>query len=179
MKFTFLIKVFFALSTIQFSPLLSWTIFRFIPKDNLLAARYERNALHAWQPRSLGFRCDKFSNHRTVLVARNCKQYSTACQNIDACRRMQTPRHYKTSMSVPQCSLFEVFSIDFEGSFPESSAGHRYLLICVEQLTGWPILAATQRATAQTVVKFLTEKIIPPFGAPGAVVSDNATSFTA
>lgn len=38
---------------------------------------------------------------------------------------------------------------------------------------------ATKRATAEIVLKFMCEKIIPVFGAPRTIISDNATCFTA
>lgn len=96
-----------------------------------------------------------------------------------ACQRMQTPERYRSNMFIPQSSLFDVYSIDFAGPFPETECGNRFLLVCVEHLTGWPIVLATKHSTAETVVNFLNKKIIPPFGPPGVVVSDNAACFKA
>lgn len=82
-------------------------------------------------------------------------------------------------MSVPQSGVFEVFSINFACSFPQTARGNKYLLVCVEHLTGLPIVAAIKRATVEIVVEFLKENIIIPFGPPGLLVNDNATCFTA
>lgn len=45
-------------------------------------------------------------------------------ETCDACQRMQTPRHYKTFMSVTQSSLLKMFSIDLAGL---SSVGVRVI----------------------------------------------------
>lgn len=82
-------------------------------------------------------------------------------------------------MKIPRSSLFEVFSIDFAGPLPKSTSGNRFLLICVEHLTGWPIVKATATATAETVRGFIESLILIPFGAPGQIVSDNAACFRA
>lgn len=43
----------------------------------------------------------------------------------------------------------------------------------------WPVVAAMEQATVEVVVKFMTEKIIPPNGALATVFNDNAAFFTA
>lgn len=93
---------------------------------------------------------------------------------------MQTSRHFKTSMSKPQSDLFGIFLIDLADPFPPTSMdGNRFLLICVEPLTGWPIVDATKNATAEVVVRFLNEKIIPPFRSSGVFLSNTAACFRA
>ena len=72
-----------------------------------------------------------------------------------------------------------MFSINFAGPFPETQRGYKHLLVCVEHLTGWPIVVPTNVATAEIVRDFVSTEIIHPFGIPKVVVSDNAQCFTA
>lgn len=52
-------------------------------------------------------------------------------------------------------------------------------MVCVEHLTGYPIVKATGRGTAEVVQSFMETNIILPFGAPGIVVSVNTICFSA
>ena len=72
-----------------------------------------------------------------------------------------------------------MFSIDFAGPFPETQRGYKHLLVCVEHLTGWPIVVPTNVAPAEVVRDFVSTEIIHSFGIPEVVVSDNAQCFTA
>lgn len=69
--------------------------------------------------------------------------------------------------------------MDFAGPRPPSRAGNRYILVCVEHLTGWPIVIATKTTTPDVVILLLREEVRRPFGTPSTIVSDNATCFTA
>lgn len=104
---------------------------------------------------------------------------ATYARTCDTCQRSRNPKPYKTVIRILQSSLFDVFSTYFAGPLPVTSQGSKYLLICVEHLTGWPIVKATSRATADVVRKFMETLIIPPFGPPGVVVGDSAACFTA
>ena len=58
------------------------------------------------------------------------------------------------------------------------SQGYKYLLVMIDTFTGWiegfPIL--TEKA--EEVVKKLLHEIMPRFGLPRSLQSDNGTSFT-
>lgn len=79
----------------------------------------------------------------------------------EVCQRMKSISQYLTSRKIPRCSLFEVFSIDFSGSFPKSTSGNQLLVIFIEHLTGWPIVKAT--APAETVKGFIKKLILITF----------------
>lgn len=72
-----------------------------------------------------------------------------------------------------------MFSIDFAGPFLPYSKGNRYVLIAVEHFSGWPLACSMADASADEVIKFVTEEIMHIFGAPRLIISDNATCFTA
>lgn len=84
-------------------------------------------------------------------------------------------RPYSTAISVPQSGLFAVFLIDFAGPLPITANQNKYLLICVEHLTGWPIMKPNVRATAEELMSFVEQERFHSFGPPTTVVSDNAT----
>lgn len=109
-------------------------------------------------------------------MMKDIAHYVKTCGNF---QKMGSTRLYTTSRFVPQSSLLDVFSIDFASPFPETTAGNKFLLVSVEHLTGWPIVSPTKLATAQTVLNFIKQKIIPPFGAPKVVITDNGACFTA
>ncbi|RMC21526.1 hypothetical protein DUI87_02392 [Hirundo rustica rustica] len=55
---------------------------------------------------------------------------------------------------------------------------HRYLLVLVDQLTHWVEAFPSPRTTAQVVAKKLLEEIIPRYGIPDSIDSDQGTHFT-
>lgn len=85
---------------------------------------------------------------------------------------------YRRELTRQITSLFEVFSIEFAGPFPETRKGHKHLLICVENMMGWLIVVTTPNVTAKVVCDFLSTEIIHPFGIPKIAVSDNEQCFT-
>lgn len=72
-------------------------------------------------------------------------------------------------------SPFERIQVDF-AEMPK--VGHlKYLLVIVDQLTGWPEAFATSQATAKATAKVLLEEIIPRFGPPWVIESDHGKHF--
>ncbi|KAL0629725.1 Gag-Pol polyprotein [Plecturocebus cupreus] len=55
----------------------------------------------------------------------------------------------------------------------------RYLLTFVDTFSGWIEAFPTSRETADTVVSILTQEIIPRFGLPATIQSDNGPAFIA
>ena len=58
------------------------------------------------------------------------------------------------------------------------SQGYKYLLVMIDTFTGWIKGFPTQTEKAEEVVKKLLHEIIPSFGLPRSLQSDNGTSFT-
>ena len=58
------------------------------------------------------------------------------------------------------------------------SQGYKYLLVMIDTFTGWIEGFPTQTEKAEEVVKRLLHEIIPRFGLPRSLQSDNGTSFT-
>ena len=58
------------------------------------------------------------------------------------------------------------------------SQGYKYLLVMIDTFTGWIEGFPTRTEKAEEVVKKLLHEIIPRFGLPGSLQSDNGSSFT-
>ena len=58
------------------------------------------------------------------------------------------------------------------------SQGYKYLLVMIDTFTGWIEGFPTRTEKAEDVVKKLLHEIIPRFGLPRSLQSDNGTSFT-
>ncbi|CAM5139605.1 unnamed protein product [Eretmochelys imbricata] len=69
-----------------------------------------------------------------------------------------------------------VWQIDFT-EFPQTQ-GFRYLLVLVDRFSGWPEAFPCRNCTAKTVALKFVREIIPCFGLPQWMESDNGTHFT-
>ena len=58
------------------------------------------------------------------------------------------------------------------------SQGYKYLLVMIDTFTGWIEGISTQTEKPEEVIKKLFHEIIPRFGLPRSLQSDNGTSFT-
>ena len=58
------------------------------------------------------------------------------------------------------------------------SQGCKYLLVMIDSFTGWIEGFPTQTEKAEEMVKKLLHEIIPSFGLPRSLQSDNGMSFT-
>jgi transposase InsO family protein len=55
--------------------------------------------------------------------------------------------------------------------------GYKYLLVLVDTFSGWTEAFPTKHETAQTVIKKLLEDILPRYGMPALLSSDNGLAF--
>lgn len=89
--------------------------------------------------------------HRDIL------EYVKSCER---CQKTKPLIPYRTTLNIPLAIIFETFSIDFAGLFPKNGSESKYLLIAVEYLTGWTIVAATGDSLAEVVIRFMEEEAI-------------------
>lgn len=73
-------------------------------------------------------------------------------------------------------NVFETIFIDFCGPYPRSKLGNRFILVIVDQLSGWVEFFALPKATSRKTAKCLDE-VFARFGPPVTMVTDNATNF--
>ena len=72
--------------------------------------------------------------------------------------------------------LFDVWGIDFMGSFP-SSFGNIYILLAVDYVSKWVEAIACPKNDANTIVGFLQRNILSRFGTPRTIISDRGSRF--
>ena len=68
------------------------------------------------------------------------------------------------------------WEVDFTEVKP-GKYGYKYLLVFIDTFSGWVEAFPTKRETAQVVAKKLIEDILPQFGFPAQVGSDNGPAF--
>nr|GEY74265.1 reverse transcriptase domain-containing protein [Tanacetum cinerariifolium] len=98
-------------------------------------------------------------------------------KNCDSCQRQGkiSQRDEMPQNSIQVCEIFDVWGIDFMGSFP-SSKGNKYILVAVDYLSKWVEAKALPTNDARVVVKFL-KSLFSRFGTPKAIISDRGTHF--
>nr|GEW27751.1 reverse transcriptase domain-containing protein [Tanacetum cinerariifolium]GEW31219.1 reverse transcriptase domain-containing protein [Tanacetum cinerariifolium] len=77
--------------------------------------------------------------------------------------------------SIQVCEIFDVWGIEFMGSFP-SLRGNKYILVAVDYLSKWVEAKALPTNDARVVCKFL-KNLLARFGTPRAIISDRGTHF--
>ena len=72
--------------------------------------------------------------------------------------------------------IFDVWGIDFMGSFP-SSFSNLYILLAVDYVSKWIEAKATRTNDAKVVLDFVRTHIFDRFGIPKAIINDCGTHF--
>ena len=70
---------------------------------------------------------------------------------------------------------FAKIGLDLSGPYPKSLAGNKYIIGFVDWYSGWCEAFAVPDKTADNVVHLLIDEIIPRFGTPLEIVTDNGT----
>jgi transposase InsO family protein len=79
--------------------------------------------------------------------------------------------------SVNVLDIFQQFSIDYVGPLPVTKSGSKYILVCVEMFTRWPMAVPTKKADAITAATFLYQQVFCTFGPLTTILSDNGAHF--
>nr|GFB44247.1 retroelement Pol polyprotein-like [Tanacetum cinerariifolium] len=106
--------------------------------------------------------------------------YKDAFELVKRCDSCQRQGKVSQNDEMPQnfiqiCEIFDVWGIDFMGSFP-SFKGNKYILVAVDYLSKWVEAKALPTNDARVVVKFL-KSLFSRFGTPKAIISDQGTHF--
>ena len=78
--------------------------------------------------------------------------------------------------TILEVELFDLWGMDFMGSFP-SSFSNLYILLVVDYVSKWVEAIPTRTNDASVVVKFLRSHIFTRFGTPRALIIDGDTHF--
>jgi len=73
-----------------------------------------------------------------------------------------------------EIEFFDVWGIDFMGSF-SNSFGNQYILIVVDYMSKWVEIIPSKTNDNKVVIKFLKENIFSYFRTPRAILSNNGT----
>nr|GEY85977.1 reverse transcriptase domain-containing protein [Tanacetum cinerariifolium] len=132
----------------------------------------------------------------TDQVIRRCVHSQEAIDILKACHNRPTGGHHGPNYTakkvfdsgfywptiyrdaydlVKSCEIFDVWGIDFMGSFP-SSRGNKYILMVVDYLSKWVEAKALPTNDARVVCKFL-KSLFSMFRTPRAIISDRGTHF--
>jgi hypothetical protein len=76
-----------------------------------------------------------------------------------------------------QIELFDVWGIDYMGSFPKSR-NCEYILVVVDYVSKWVEALPCHASNAKNSKKMFEETIFPRFRVPRMVISDGGTHFT-
>nr|GEU49786.1 reverse transcriptase domain-containing protein [Tanacetum cinerariifolium] len=98
-------------------------------------------------------------------------------KNCDSCQRQGkfSQRDEMPRNAIQVCEIFDVWGIDFMGSFPNSK-GNKYILVVVDYLSKWVEAKALPTNDARVVVKFW-KSLFSRFETPKAIISDRGTHF--
>lgn len=73
---------------------------------------------------------------------------------------------------------WEALQMDFIGPLPSAKGGYRYCLVVIDKFSKWVDVIPTRNNCARTVARVLANQIIPLFGAPFQIESDQGSHFT-
>jgi hypothetical protein len=110
--------------------------------------------------------------------------FTDVCANIRVCDKCQKFSGKKQLKYFPLnpvvvSSPLQQWGLDFIGEIhPASSGQHRWILTTTEYFTKWIEAIPTRSASHKVIIGFL-EDIMPRFGFPSNIVTDNAASFKA
>jgi len=71
--------------------------------------------------------------------------------------------------------IFQRLYLDIIGPFPRSKSGNIGILIILDHVSKFTFLKPVKKFTTEVIVSILQDKILPCFGVPETVVSDNGT----
>ncbi|GJY01655.1 reverse transcriptase domain-containing protein [Tanacetum coccineum] len=109
---------------------------------------------------------------RTIIKeAHNLLQLFKACQKTgNISKRDEMPLN-----NIQVCEIFDIWGIDFMGSFPKSHK-FEYIPVAVDYVSKWAEAQALPTNDARVVITFL-KKLFCHFGMPKALISNRGTHF--
>ncbi|XP_021759097.1 uncharacterized protein LOC110723991 [Chenopodium quinoa] len=117
--------------------------------------------------------------YNVVCIGPHYLKMLTCFVNLESNVRKQVIFLKETKMpqhGIIVCEIFDVWGIDYMGSFP-SSFINLYIVLAVDYVSKWVEAIATNTDDAKTVVKFVKSHIFNRFGMPKVIISDRGTHF--
>ncbi len=99
-----------------------------------------------------------------------CIVCATINQGKPGCTKLCRPE--------PPKGPWELLQLDFIGPLPSAKGGYRYCLVIIDKFSKWVEAIPTRNNSANTVARVVANQILPLWGAPIQIESDQGTHFT-
>ena len=107
---------------------------------------------------------------------RDLKDYIERC--VPCARFKQGPNRRGELHPVKARATWHMLGVDVVGPLTESTDGNKYIVTFIDYFTKFPLAFATKNQTASTIVDLIHEHIVPTYGVPRVIVSDQGPAFT-
>lgn len=106
------------------------------------------------------------------------REYVESCEQCQLRARRRHIRHEEAHPIPTPTRPFYMIGCDAVGPInPRSKNGNRYLLVAVDYLTRWPVVAAVPNISEQTTAAFSFNCIVKDFGVPSYILTDRGANF--
>jgi len=102
------------------------------------------------------------------------KEYIKIC---DTCQRRGTQHRREELILIKVQGPFYRIGIDIKGPLLITNSGNKYIVVAMNYFTKWPEAKVISNMQAETVAKFIYEKIISRHSILQEILSDRGTSF--
>ena len=105
-----------------------------------------------------------------VEFCRSCGE----CVTVAGVGRRNKPPLHPIAVQRP----FQIVSLDIT-ELPKTEQGNRYAIVFQDFMTKWPLVFPAPDQRAIRLVRLITEELLPQFGVPEAILSDQGTNLLA
>ena len=110
-----------------------------------------------------------------VGMNKDVKEYIERC--VPCARFKKGPNRRGPLQPVKAMAPFHMVAIDVVGPLPETERGNKYIVCCMDYYTKWPMAFPTKDQTGETLSEIFQEQIIPMYGVPRILISDQGPAF--
>ncbi len=102
------------------------------------------------------------------------------CDTCIVCATINQGKPGRTKLCRPEPPKgpWELLQLDFIGPLPSAKGGYRYCLVIIDKFSKWVEAIPTRNNSANTVARVVAKQILPLWGAPIQIESDQGTYFT-
>ena len=111
-----------------------------------------------------------------TTMAKDIKDYIQSC---DTCQKIKHQYHATRTplLPLPTSERFQRIHMDFLGSLPTTSEGHKHILLIVDAFTKWPEAFPMKSTHASEVARVFFDEFICRYGAPTSILTDRGQQF--
>ncbi len=102
------------------------------------------------------------------------------CDTCIVCATINQGKPGRTKLCRPEPPKgpWELLQLDFIGPLPSAKGGYRYCLVIIDKFSKWVEAIPTRNNSANTVARVVANQILPLWGTPIQIESDQGTHFT-